>query len=205
MGRRARMAAFLAAVFLFPVPSAPARGAGKDLGVHGRLYEIVEEDMLSYVRRKAGEIDIRALREKTVRNAGRAHGKLSAVSLGVPPAEEERVRRVDPSVKVANPVYDHAGRIVSPAGIVNPLDHVPFSKPVLVLREDQVRPLLGEILEKKPTLLLTDGDVRRASSLAGRMVYRASPFILERLGVEKTPSLVTQDGNRLRVREIVPK
>ena len=205
MGRRARLAAFLAAVFLFPVPSAPARGAGKDLGVHGRLYEIVEEDMLSYVRRKAGEIDMLALREKAVRNAGRAHGKLSAVSLGVPPAEEERVRRVDPSVKVANPVYDHAGRIVSPAGIVNPLDHVPFSKPVLVLREDQVRPLLGEILEKKPTLLLTDGDVRRASSLAGRMVYRASPFILERLGVEKTPSLVTRDGNRLRVREIVPK
>ena len=205
MGSRARLAAFLAAVLLFPVPSAAARGAGKDLGVRGRLYEIGEEDMLSYVRRKAGEIDMRALREKAVGNAGRAHGKLSAVSLGVPAAEEERVRHVDPSVRVANPVYDHAGRIVSAAGTVNPLDHVTLSKPVLVLREDQVEALLGEIRERKPTLMLTDGDVRRASSLAGRMVYRASPFILERLGVEKTPSLVTQDGNRLRVREIVPK
>lgn len=205
MGRRARLAAFLAAVFLFPVPPAAERGAGKDLGVRGRLYEIVEEDMLSYVRRKAGEIDMRALREKAVRDAGRAHGKLSLVSLGVPAAEEERVRRVDPSVKVENPVYGPEGKIISAAGTVNPLDYMPLSKPVLVLREDQVRPLLGEILEKKPTLLLTDGDVRRASSLAGRMVFRASPFILERLGVEKTPSLVTRDGNSLRVREIVPK
>ena len=161
--------------------------------------------MLSYVRRKAGEIDMRALREKAVRNAERAHGKLSGVSLGVPPAEEERVRHVDPSVKVENPVYDHAGRIVSAAGTVNPLDYMPLSKPVLVLREDQVEALLGEISERKPVLILTDGDVRRASSLAGRMVYRASPFILERLGVEKTPSFVTRDGNRLRVREIVPK
>lgn len=205
MGRRARVAAFLAAAFLFPGSPAAARGAGKDLGVHGRLYEIGEEDMLSYVRRKAGEIDVRALREKALGNAVRAHGELSVVSLGVPPAEEERVRRVDPSVKVAGPVRGPGGKIVSPARTVNPLDHAPLSRPVLVLREDQVRPLLGEIGERKPTLVLTDGDVRRAAALAGRMVYRASPFILERLGIEKTPSLVTRDGNRLRVREIVLK
>ena len=121
----------------------------------------------------------------------------------MPPAEEERIRHVDPSVNVPNPVYDLAGKIVSPAGTVNPLEHVPLSKPILFLREDQVEPLLGEIREKKPVLMLTDGDVRGASSLAGRMVYRANPFILERLRIEKTPSLVTQKGLMLEVREIV--
>ena len=119
------------------------------------------------------------------------------------PAEEERIRYVDPSMNVPNPVYDHEGKIVSPAGTVNPLEHVPLSRPILFFREDQAELLLGEIGEKKPVLMLTDGDVRTASSLAGRMVYRANPFILEKLRVEKTPSFVTQDGLKLKIREIV--
>ena len=205
MGRRAGLSAFLALALVFPVSLPGARAAGKDLGVHGRLYEIKEEDMLSYVRRKAGGIDMRALRENMTGNLERAHEKLSAVSLGVPPAEEKRTRYVDPSVNVPNPVYDLEGRIVAPAGTVNPLEHVPLSKPILFFREDQAERLLGVISEKKPVLMLTDGDVRAASSLAGRMVYRANPFILERLRIEKTPSLVTQDGLRLKVREVVLK
>ena len=204
MGRRAGLSAFLALAFVFLVPT-EARAAGKDLGVHGRLYEIKEESMLSHIKRRAGEIDMRVLRERMMKNLESAHGKLSVVSLDVPSAEEERVRYVDPSVNVPNPVYDIGGKIVSPAGIVNPLDYVSLSKPILFLREDQVERLLGEITEKKPVLLLTDGDVRRASSLAGRTVYGASPFILERLGIEKAPSLVTQEGDRLRVREMVLK
>lgn len=205
MGRRAGLAAFLALALVFPVSLQGARAAGKDLGVHGRLYEIKEEDMLSFIKRKAGGIDMRALRENMAGNLERAHEKLSAVSLDVPPAEEERTRYVDPTVNVPNPVYDLAGKIVSPAGTVNPLEYVPLSKPILFLREDQMERLLGEIGEKKPVLMLTDGDVRAASSLAGRMVYRASPFILERLQVQKTPSLVTQEGLRLRVKEMALK
>lgn len=58
---------------------------------------------------------------------------------------------------------------------------------------------------EKPILLLTDGDIRRASSLAGRMVYKATPFMLRRLQIEKVPSLVTQDGQRLRVKEMILK
>lgn len=205
MGRRAGLAAFLALALVFPVSLPGARAAGKDLGVHGRLYEIKEEDMLSFIKRRAGGIDMRALRENMTRNLERAHEKLSVVSLGVPPAEEERTRYVDPSVNAPNPVYDLEGKIVSPAGTVNPLEHVPLSKPILFFREDQAERLLGVISEKKPVLMLTDGDVRAASSLAGRMVYRANPFILERLRIEKTPSLVTQDGLRLKVREVVLK
>lgn len=205
MDCRAGLAAFLALALVFPVPLPGARAAGKDLGVHGRLYEIKEEDMLSYVRRKAGGIDMRALRENMTGNLERAHEKLSVVSLGVPSAEEERTRYMDPSMNVPNPVYDLAGKIVSPAVTVNPLEHVPLSRPILFLREGQVEPLLKKIKEEKPLLLLTDGDVRTASSLAGRMVYRANPFILERLRIEKTPSVVTQDGLKLKVREIVLK
>lgn len=206
MGGRARVSAVLVLVLLFQVIPSGARAEGKHLGVYGRLYEIREEDMLAYVRRKAAEIDPTALRKKAMERARKAHAELSSVSLNVPQATEERVRFVDPSVNVRNPLlHDRAGRIISRGEILNPLDYVPLSKPILVLREDQIRSLIGEITKREPVIILTDGDIRRASSLAGRMVYKASPFVLKRLGIEKTPSLITQTRRELRVKEMVLK
>ena len=134
-----------------------------------------------------------------------SYARHSSVSLGVPSATEERVRYVDPSVNVRNPLYDHTGKMIFPAGVVNPLDHVPLSKSILVLREGQVKRALEETDKRgeNPILLLTDGDIRSASSLAGQMVYKASPFTLKRFKIEKVPSLVTQEGRKLRIEERV--
>ncbi len=203
MDSRAWISIVLASVFFVQSHSVPA--SGKDLGVHGRLYEIEEEDMLSYVRRKAGDISMAALRgsmEKKVRESWAQH---FFVSLDVPSATSERVRYVDPSVNVRNPLRDHTGAMIFPAGAVNPLDHMALSKSILVLREDQVKRALEEADKRSenPILLLTDGDIRRASLLAGQPVYKASPFMLRRLKIEKVPSLVTQEGKKLRLREIV--
>ena len=100
----------LALVFLFASPVAWAQSSGKDLGVHGKLYEIKEEDMLSYVMRKAGKINMRALRESMEKKIEESYAEHSLVSLDVPSATEERVRYVDPSVVVRNPLYDHTGK-----------------------------------------------------------------------------------------------
>ena len=207
MDSRARVSLVLASVFFIQFFPAAERVSGRDLGVHGKLYEIAEEDMLSYVRRKAGEISMAALRESMEKKLEESYAEHSSVSLDVPAATEERVRYVDPSINARYPLYDHTGAMISPAGPVNPFDHAPLSKSILVLREDQVKRALAETDEsgKKPILLLTDGDIRRASSLAGRMVYKATPFILRRLRIEKAPSLVEQEGRKLKVWEIVLK
>ena len=207
MDSRARVSVVLALVLLFAFQSERAQSLGKNLGVHGKLYEIEEEDMLSYVKRKAGEIDMRALRENMEKKLEESYAERSSVSLNVPSAEKERVRYVDPSVAVRNPLYDHTGEIISPAGTVNPFDYVSLSKSILVLREDQIETALEEIGKKRgdPILILTDGNIQSASSLAGQPVYKANPFILKRLKIEKIPSLVEQVGRKFRVKEVVLK
>jgi len=207
MDSRAWVSLVLASVFLIQSSSAMVQASGKDLGIHGKLYEIKEEDILSYVRRKAGEIDMRALRESMEKKLDESYARHSLVSLDVPSATEERVRYVDPSVKVRNPLYDHTGKMIFPAGVVNPLDHVRLSKSILILREDQVQRALAETDKRgeKPILLLTEGDIRKASSLASQMIYKASPSMLKSLGIEKVPSLVTQEGMKLRVKEMILK
>lgn len=207
MDSRTWISLVLASVFFIQFFLVPGRVSGKDLGVHGKLYEIREEDMLSWVRKKAGEIDMRTLRESMERKLEESWARHSLVSLDIPSATEERVRYVDPSVRVSNPLYDHAGKMIFPAGVVNPLDHVRLSKSILVLREDQVKGTLEKTGKKgkNAILIITDGDVQRASSLAGRTVYKATPFMLKRLQVEKVPSLVTHEGRKLRVKEMVLK
>ena len=195
----------LVLILLFPVMRAGA--SSRDLGVHGKLYEIKEEDMLSYVMRRAGEIDMQALREDMEKKFEESYAEHSSVSLDIPSATEERVRYVDPSVNVRNPLYDHTGRLISPAGTVNPLDHVSLSRSILVLRENQIKKALEKTrgVVEKPILILTDGDIQKASSLAGQIVYRANPFILRRFQVEKVPSLITQEGGKLRLKEMTLK
>ena len=163
--------------------------------------------MLSYVRRKAGEIDLQVLRESMVKKIEESYAQHSLVSLDVPSATEKRVRYVDPSVVVRNPLYDHTGKMISPSGVVNPLDYVSLSKSILILREDQLTRALEKISGngENPILLLTDGDIQRASSLAGQVVYKATPFMLRRLRIEKVPSIVTQEGQKLRVKEMILK
>jgi hypothetical protein len=48
-------------------------------------------------------------------------------------------------------------------------------------------------------ILLTYGNLKRARTTLGQMVYRADRDILDRLGVERVPSVITQEGERLRV------
>ena len=88
--------------------------------------------MLSYVRRKTGEIDMQSLRESILKKLEESYAEHSLVSLDIPSATEERVRYIDPSVNVRNPLYDHTGKMISPSGIVNPLDHVSLSKSILI-------------------------------------------------------------------------
>ena len=195
------LALFLAFVFLQP------EVFGKDLGIWGKLYEIREPDMLSYIKNKTRRIDMETLRKETISRIEKTHHALSLVSLNVPNATEQRVRYVDPSVKISSPVYDLSGREIFSAGMVNPLDYMSLSKDILVLREDQIQTTLAEMggERKNLILILTDGDVERSSLQAGQSVYRANRFILQRLQIEKVPSLVTQDGQKLRVQEIVVK
>ena len=53
---------------------------------------------------------MRALRESMEKELEESYARHSFVSLDVPSATEERVRYVDPSVNVRNPLYDHTGK-----------------------------------------------------------------------------------------------
>lgn len=113
---------------------------------------------------------MQALRESMETKLEESYVWHSFVSLDIPSATKERVRYIDPSVNVRNPLYDHTGKMIFLAGVVNPFDHAPLSKSILVLRKNQVKRVLEETDKRseKPILTLTDDNIRRTSLLAGQ-------------------------------------
>lgn len=171
----------------------------KDLGVYGNLYPIEEVDLLAYIHERGKSVNP----EEVERRIREGFNRFLEVSLGVPEVKEKRVRFVDPSITVSSPVYDHEGHIITPPGKLNPLEKIQLTKTIVVLKESQ----LGIVSRLKKShknllILLTDGNLKRASTIVGQMVYRADKSILDRLGVERVPSVVTQEGERLRVVEV---
>src|ERR1700757_4572645 len=181
----------LLALFLLVVQSSLLHAEPKDLGVYGNLYPIEEVDLLNYIQERAKQVNPEEVEKKARENFEQS----LEVSLGIPEAQEKRIRYIDPSITVSSPMYDHQGHVVAPPGKLNPLEKVTLSETIVVLKESQIG-IIPELKKRHKDLLilLTEGNLQRGMETAGQMVYRADNHILERLGVEKVPSVITQEG-----------
>lgn len=180
-------------------PPCSLQAKPKDLGVYGTLYPIEEVDLLAYIQERAKQVDQDQLNKKMREDFEHS----LEVSLNVPEAKELRTRYVDPSITVTSPVYDHKGHVVAPPGNINPLEKIQLTNTIVVLKESQIG-IIHEVKKSHKNLLvlLTDGNLPKAAEKIGQVVYRADNRILERLGVERVPSVITQEGTKLRVEEI---
>jgi len=184
-----------------------------DLGVIGQTYEIAEPDMLEgfYSKLKAAQTsgkmaEVEAqMKERFVAHAQRPNG------IDLPRSQQHRTRYYDPSVILSQEIIDHEGNVLWPAGTtVNPLDYVPLSQQWLFFDgddpeqsawahaylkryPDQVRPILtrGAILELSEAWQV-------------RLYFDQHGAYVKKFGIKAVPALITQEGNKLRIDEIVP-
>ena len=199
MGKRViALGVILLATFLVARPCT-LQAKPKDLGVYGNLYPIEEVDLLVYIEERAKHVDQEELNKKMREDFEHS----LEVSMNVPEVKELRTRYVDPSITVTSPVYDHKGHVAAPPGNINPLEKIQLTNTIVALKESQIG-IIPELKKyhKNLLVLLTDGNLTRAAEKIGQMMYRADNRILDRLGVEKVPSVITQEGVRLKVEEI---
>ena len=183
-----------------------------DLGVVGQTYDIAEPDMLESLHTKLREAEANGemaeveqlMKERFVAHANRPKG------VSLPRAQEHKVRYYDPTVVLSQDITDHEGNLLWPAGTtVNPLDYTNMSQQWLFFNADdpvqaawaqaylkhypnQVRPILiqGAVLE------LTEAwDIRLYFDQYGKYA--------EKFGIQTVPSLISQEGKKLRIDEIV--
>jgi len=207
---RAAQGIALAFVLAGPFPC-----AARDLGKIGPTYPIAEPDLLEEIqailRQKEASGELARLQSEAQQRATRSIEAPKPIA-GLSRATRARSHYVDPSITVSQPITDAQGKVIVPAGTVhNPLDTVTMTRQLLFFDArdpDQVKLAKAKVDQLGARLkpVLTGGsymDLMRSWQV--RVYYDQDGALVRKLGIAQVPALVTQEGRRLRVDELVPQ
>jgi len=185
----------------------------ESLGVVGPTYPITEEHLLHMIearlRAKEQSGELARIQEQIV-----ARGKQAVLApppLQLPVVAVPRTFYVDPTYVLDRNIADGSGRLLFAAGTrANPLDIVSMSRRLFFFDgrdERQVamaeRLAKGETGRTKPVLVGGSYlDLMRRWKVP--VYYDQKGVLVKRLRIERVPAMVSQEGRRLRVDELVP-
>jgi conjugal transfer pilus assembly protein TraW len=185
----------------------------QDLGVIGPVYPIAEPSLLEVILAKLREAEstglLARLHRDTQAKVKRGVEEPAPVA-GITKTTRPRSFYYDPSIVVPYAITDAEGRvIVAPGTKVNPLDTVSLSKALVFIdardaaQIAHARKLLDE-RAGRVKLILTGGsylDLMRRWKLP--VFFDQQGSLSEKLGIRHVPAIVTQEGKRLRIDEIL--
>lgn len=174
----------------------------QDLGVVGRVYPIMETDLLVVFEQKAHESVIQGdwSREMDA-SAKRARDYVARPPGQSLPVVDQAARRLfDPTLVIPYDLRDAEGRLLYPAGTqINPLRVRPFSKRLAFFDGDDSRQrrwadeLLADDWQTLP--ILVQGPVMAMSQAWERQVYfDQGGHLVARFGIQRVPTLVYQES-----------
>ena len=204
-----RPAALLLAATLAALSAAgiPAAASAKDLGVRGATWGIAEPDLLAEIEtrllemQRSGEL---ARFEAEARERARRTLEEPPPVPGIAPATRERSRLFDPAIVVERDIRTAGGTLIAAAGTpVNPLERMPMTRDLLFVdgrREAEIAWALAH--DRSSKIVLLGGRPLDLMRRHGRpFFFDTGGTLAARFGIAATPSLVAQEGARLRITE----
>ena len=185
----------------------------QDLGVIGPVYPIAEPNLLEVILAKLREAEssgalARLQREAQARVRREIEEPIPVA--GIAKTTRPRTYHFDPSIVVADAIRDADGRgIAAPGTTVNPLDTVALTQPLLFLDARDAAQLARarQLLDERAgrlKLILTGGSYLDLMRRWQRPVFfDQQGSLTAKLGIRQVPALVTQDGRRLRIDELL--
>ncbi|MEW6419882.1 MAG: hypothetical protein AB1480_17495 [Nitrospirota bacterium] len=182
----------------------------KDLGVVGATYSIAEKDALQEIDERARQIDWgKYLNKDKMEKLVKKFKPEDMIKLKN--AERNTTFTVDMSYILQYDIPDGKGGILYPKGYTfNPLDYVVFPNTLVFINGADRRQLewfraSTYYKDHKVMLVITDGPFEEISEELKRPVYYAKKEIVERFRLKAVPSVVTQNGRNMEVKEIAIK
>lgn len=196
--------------------AAPGLVLATDLGTIGPVYPIGEPHLLDFIRQRLQEKE-RSGELKKLEQQARTRGVETVAHpkpvAGIKPAQTARTFYFDPTFTLERNVFDDKGHLLFAAGTrKNPLEVVSLSKHLLFFdARDQrqvtrARELVafyrGHSVPVKP-VLVGGSYLDLMKSWRMPVYYDQHGLLTRRLGITQVPALVSQEGLRLRVDELV--
>lgn len=174
------------------------------IGTNGATYPIKEPDAYEEILSKVKNLNWQSLVSKAKKNINQK----TQANFSLKHAKEDRVFQVDPTYTLEFDITDEYGRIIYPKGFqFNPLDYMQYPYRLVFFDATSVTEITWlkkqDFLNRWDTMLIaTKGDVLKAQKLLGKTVYIALPKMIERWGIEATPSILYTKGRVIEIYEV---
>lgn len=192
------------------VEEALQQGRSGDLGTLGSPRDILEPDLMDVAKARIKGLDFAAMKQRALDRFWHVH-----TGHALPTATENATRRVDPSVVIPQDILDAQGKVVAQAGRINPLHLRPFDQKLVVIdptqpwqvalaqreRADHGRGLTVTVMA---TQIPPDAGwplFERTQEAIDAPLYLLPGDLARRFQIQKTPSVVTAEGEVFVVRE----
>jgi len=202
----------MSAIFLGFSPQA----AAADLGARGRLFPIIETDLLGLIAAKlraakaSGRIE--ALDHAFARRAMASVERPAAVP-GLTATREPRTWLYDPTFTVPRDYADQNGRVFARAGTrINPLLRMPGFDRVMVFFDGDdpaqvgyARSALHHFGAQRTRLILVKGSpvelMRREKT---QVFFDQMGLLTDKFRLRQVPAVIVREGDALRISEVKP-
>lgn len=180
----------------------------ESLGTYGRTYPIKERDAISAmkdaVRKKLAnggkEAMLKGAQERYLASLNNV-----ATPAGISAARNNSVHFVDLTETVKETITDGNGRLVVAAGTkINPLVIAPLTKKLFFIdaKDPRQLQLVKKLADPNDKIILLGGSVFKAGEFLKRQVYLDVPGFHTRMKIKSLPSIVSQEGDKLKVQEV---
>lgn len=205
--KRWKVALAVAIFLLAGIPRA------QDLGVIGPVYDIAEPNLIEVILARLREAEASGQLARLQRDAQaqvRRDIENPSPVAGITKTTHPRSFHYDPSIVVPHPITDADGRmIVAPGTRVNPLDTVSLSRSLLFIdaRDAPQLARAKQLIDERGSrikVILTAGSYLELMRRWHRPVFfDQEGQLTTKLGIRHVPALVSQEGKRLRIDELL--
>jgi len=186
----------------------------EELGVVGPTYDIAEPDLLEVIQSRLGRMEKSGeLARKQGEYRDRVVGAIEKPKPvpGLKATAAKRTYFIDPTWTLDRDIRGADGALLFARGLkVNPLDHVSLREKLVFFdgRDRRqvtfVRQLLRNQDRAVKPILVAGEPLNLMRDWKRQVFYDLGGTLVRRLGIHQVPAVVTQDGKRLRVDEVLP-
>lgn len=177
----------------------------------GETFDFAENDMIEEIKKQIEnnkpQIEVKIEEYKKTAKE-KANNYKPADLKELTPSIKNNTFYPDMTYSNPNDIYDNKGNIIYPKGFkFNPLDYQTIHYQMIVINgnsKEEIEWLVkNNYLDNiKYMILLSDGNYKEVGEKLNQPVFYAMPKITEKFNLQHTPSIITQIGNKIEVKEI---
>jgi conjugal transfer pilus assembly protein TraW len=185
-------------------------GYAKNLGVYGTTFEILEPDFKEFIYARLNQLqqngELEKLNKRFLMNV-KKHTLRPTPVVGLTTTNNPQTFYYDPTYVLKEDIKDAAGKVITAKGtIVNPFDVVTLHSVMLFFNAEDRKQIKWAKEESQKyshiKYVLVQGNIKESgNTLADRVYFDQYGSITKQLGIKRIPSLVKQEGKRLKIQE----